>query len=85
MNTLDEYEALKRKGYVGFANNYLQDCVKSKSDDEIDIEIYTELVQLDSKLGTTATEQLFRLLNISVRLDLLKVSIQFKIMQLKSF
>ena len=88
MNTLDEYEELKKQGFAGFASKYSQECVdsksedeinlqayvvKSKSDDKIDIQVYTTLVQLDSKLGTTSSEQLFWLLNFSLRLDLLKV------------
>ena len=43
------------------------------------------LVQLDSKLGTTASEQLFRLLGRSLRMDLLKVSLQLRNMRLKLF
>ena len=79
------YEELKKRGFVGFANRYLQTCVNSKSDDEIDIQVYSELVQLDSKLGTPASEQLFRLLKHSLRMDLLKVSLQYRNMQLKLF
>ena len=73
MNTLNQYEGLKKKGYAGFASDYSQACVKSESDDKIDIQVYTKLVQLDSKLGTTSSEQLFWLLNFSLRLDLFKV------------
>ena len=89
MNTSNEYEELKEQGFAGFASRYSLDvCVKSKSDDEInlpayiaklksddkiDIQVYSKLVQLDAKLGTTASEQLFWLLNLSLRLDLLKV------------
>ena len=82
----NEYETLKRLQYVGFANKYLEyGKAKSKSDDEIDITVYTKLVQIDSKLGTTASEQLFRLFNYSLRLDLLKVSIPFRVIRLKLF
>ena len=73
---MDEYENLKKGGFVGFAHAYLVQCdKKSKSDDEIDIQVYTTLVQLDSNLGTTAAEQLSTLVTSSLRLDLVKVSI----------
>ena len=78
MNTLNEYEELKKIGYDGFANYYLQQCDETLSsltikDDESDVHIYTKLVEVDSKLGTPAIHQLLRLLNHSLRLDLLKV------------
>ena len=92
MNTSNEYEWLKKKGFAGFASKYSQECVKSKSDDEIslqtyvvksksddkiDIQVYAKLVQLDLNLGMTASEQLFQLFKYSLRFDLLKVSIHF--------
>ena len=56
---VNEYESLRKKNWVGFAEVYLQRCnIESKSDDEIDKEIYTKLVELDTRLGTTAREQL---------------------------
>ena len=67
---------LKTHGIVGFAEIYLQQCTeKSEADNEIDIQVYTTLVQVDSNLGTTAAEQLSKLITHSLRLDLLKVSI----------
>ena len=62
---------------MGFAHAYLDRCeTESKSDDEIDIQVYTKLVELDSRLDTTATEQLFYCVKFTQRLDLIKVSIQ---------
>ena len=75
MNTLNEYEKLKGKGYVGFASQYLQECVESKSDDQIDIEVYTKLVQLDSRLGTSLSEQLRMCLQYTTRPDIIQVLI----------
>ena len=67
---------LKTHGIVGFAEIYLQQCTeKSEADNEIDIQVYTTLVQVDSNLGTTAAEQLYFLVFYSLRLDLVKVSI----------
>ena len=84
MNKLNDYEELKKNirwiceqiGNIGFANRYLEKCVESNSDDEIDIQVYTKLVELDARLGVTAAEQLFSCVFYSLRLDLIKVSIQ---------
>ena len=73
MNTLNEYEKLKAKRYDGFASQYLQKCVESKSDDQINIEVYTKLVKLDSKLGTSASEQLTCCLHFTTRSDIIEV------------
>ena len=71
---VNEYESLRKKDYVGFAEVYLERCDKeSKSDDEIDKEIYTKLVELDTKLGTTASEQLLQILSHTTRLDIIMV------------
>ena len=70
---MKEYEELRKNSWVGFAHRYLK-CDKRKSDDEIDIQVYIELVELDSKLGTTASEQLLSCLEYTTRSDILKVS-----------
>ena len=44
-----------------------------KSDDEIDAEIYSKLIELDARLGTTASEQLFVILCNTTRSDIIKV------------
>ena len=65
----------KRKD-VSCAGLYLYRCnEEEKSDDEIDIEVYTRLAELDSKLGTTAaaSEQLSYILCQTTRLDIIKV------------
>ena len=60
--------------WVGFAHLYLQRCKeKLKSDNEIDIQVYTRLVELDSRLGTPAAKQLHCCLRYSLRLELIKV------------
>ena len=71
---VNEFGHLKRTGFAGFAGIYLKRCDKeSKSDGEIDIQVYTQLVELDSRLGTTAAEQLFVCVAYTQRLDLIKV------------
>ena len=53
---------------------YLRRCNKeSKSDDEIDKELYAELVELDTRLGTRASEQLYKCLFYTTRSDIIKV------------
>ena len=71
---MDEYENLKRKGFIGFAQKYLSKF-KSKSHDLIDINVYTKLVELDSRLGTKASDQLLWCLNFTSRSDIIKVKI----------
>ena len=57
---VNKYGKLRKANFVGFAELYLQQYNKeSKSIDEIDDEVYSKLVELDTKLGTTASEQLF--------------------------
>ena len=54
---------------------FLRRCEKElKSNDEIDIEVYTKLVQLDENLGITASEQLFSCLKETTRWEIIKVS-----------
>ena len=73
---MNEYEELRKAGLYGFANAYLKSCnTKAKSDDEIDVEVYTKLVELDSKLGTTASKQLDRCLFHTTRSDIIQVLI----------
>ena len=70
---MNEYETLRKK-WVGFAALFLNRCNKeSKSDDEIDKEVYSKLVELDTRLGTTASEQLFWCLYYTLNLDIIKV------------
>ena len=57
-----------------YAGLYLHRCNKeSKSDDEIDIEVFTRLSELDSKLGTPASEQLLQIILRTTRSDIIKV------------
>ena len=48
---MNEYGELTDREFIGFAHRYLKKCViESKSDEKIDIQIYTKLVELDAKL-----------------------------------
>ena len=74
---VNEYESLRKKDYVGFADVYLKRCEEefesSEFNYEIDEKMYTKLVKLDTRLGTTAGEQLFWCLYYTTRLDIIQV------------
>ena len=60
--------------YVGFAELYLHQIeMRWEKDDKIDVRIYTKLVKVDSKMGTTASKQLSRCLHYTTRSDIIKV------------
>ena len=70
--------------FFGFARLYLAHChgcsqrgtcchTTSKSRDQIDIQIYSKLVELDSKLGTIGSEQLYWCLHYKAPADSIKV------------
>ena len=61
----------------GFAHLYLAGC-GGKSDDEIDIQVYTRLMEVDSRIGVSAAEQLCSCLFHTLRLDVIKVCIPKK-------
>ena len=74
---------LKKNGWArfahGYARLYLKRCnAESKSDDEIDIEIFSKLVRLDTNLGTTVSEQLSWCLELTTRSDIIKVNFLFE-------
>ena len=50
---------------------------ESESNEIIDIKVYKKLVELDTKLGTTASEQLFKCLYRTTRLDIIEVRIHY--------
>ena len=70
-----EYEELREKhGYVGYADYYLENCWNEpKLKNKADVPIYKQLLEIDSKLGTTQSEQLFECVFNSLRMDLIKV------------
>ena len=69
-----EYEDLRKKNWVGFAELYLWRInEESRPNDETDKEVYAKLVELDTRLGTTASEQLYKCLYRTTRTDIIKV------------
>ena len=71
----NEFDELREElGFVGYAHYYLQHCYdESELVNKADVTIYKQLLEIDSKLGTTQTEQLLWCLFWSVRMDLIKV------------
>ena len=69
-----EHEKLREDDYAGYAEYYLQ---KSWDETELtnkaDVTIYKQLLEIDSKLGTTQSEQLRSCLVYSPRKDLIEV------------
>ena len=73
--TENNFDVLREKhGYVGYANYYVFNCWdKSELKNKADITIYKQLLEIDSKLGTTQSEQLFGYVLNSLRIDLIEV------------
>ena len=69
------YDELREKlGYVGYAHYYIRNCWdESELKNKADVEIYKQLLEIDSKLGTTQSEQLRWCLAFSPRKDLIEV------------
>ena len=71
---MNEYECVRKDNCVGFANVYLEGCNKrSHPNNVIDKEVYSKLVELDTRLGTTATVQLSECVFYTLNLDMIKV------------
>ena len=67
-------DKLRELGYSGYADYYLNKCWnKSELKNKADVTIYKQLLEIDSKLGTTQSEQLFECVLYSPRLELIKV------------
>ena len=70
------YDVLRDKehGFVGYANYYLQKCWdKSELKNKADVTVYKQLLEIDAKLGTSQSEQLFQCIRYSPREDLIEV------------
>ena len=69
------YDVLREKnGYVGYANYYLSESWdESELKNKADVVVYKQLLEIDSKLGSTQSAQLFECVNTTLRMDLIKV------------
>ena len=69
-----DYDWIRSKDCVGYANIYLQECWnESEMKNEANVSIYRQLIDIDFKLGTNASLQLFGCLMNTTRWDLIKV------------
>ena len=73
--TENKFEMLREElGYVGFANYYMRECLdESELKNKANVTIYKQLLEIDTKLGTTQSEQLFECVFNTLRMDLIKV------------
>ena len=72
--TENNFDVLRERIYVGYAHYYLGHCYdESQLENKADIKIYKQLLEIDSKLGTTQTEELFWCVYWTNRMDLIKV------------
>jgi len=72
--TENKFDVLGELGYVGYAEYYLNNCWnESELKNKADVKVYKQLLEIDAKLGTTQSKQLFWCVFYSVRLDLIKV------------
>ena len=73
--TENKFEMLREElGYVGYAEYYLKACWdESELKNKADVTVYKQLLEIDSKLGTTQSEQLFECVSYTLRMDLIMV------------
>ena len=71
---LNDYDKMRESNHAGYASYYLFKCWdKSKLENKADVAIYKQLLEIDAKLGTTQSEQLFNCVFYSLRMDIIKV------------
>ena len=69
-----DYDELREDDFVGYAEYYLQESWdETELTNNADVTIYKQLLEIDAKLGTTQSEQLFWCVFHSLRMDLIKV------------
>ena len=76
---MNENERVKNANYDGWGDFYYQRYKKSKPEDEIDGEVYSNLVKLDTRFGTSPSEQLFMCIYHTLNPDIIKVCFQLKL------
>ena len=68
-----DYDWIKSEYYVGYAKYYLYQI----NGDEVDASLYRKLVDIDTGLGTKASDQLLVCLRFTSRPEFIKVRIYF--------
>ena len=74
MDQVEHDDKLREDDFVGYAEYYLQESWdETELTNKADVTIYKQLLEIDAKLGTTQTEQLFECVSNTLRMDLIKV------------
>ena len=74
LDRVNDNKFVKKRNYIGFAHVYVSQCHReSNSNNELNKELYSKLVQLDKRLGTRASNQLYECLSHTSRPDIIKV------------
>ena len=69
-----DYDWIKKRNYVGYADYYLHKCqIDPKLTNEADAMVYQKLINIDTVLGTDASQQLFKCVHWTDRWDIIKV------------
>ena len=69
-----DLDKVREYGYVGYANYYLEECWnESELKNQADVTVYKQLLEIDSILGTTQSEQLIECIHYSAQKDLIEV------------
>jgi len=78
LDEVNENECVKNAKYNGWGDFYYQHYKKSKPEDEIDEEVYSNFVKLDTRLGISPCEQLFMSV-FKLNFEIIKVCFQLKL------
>ena len=76
---MNENECVKKAKYDGWGDFYHHRYKISKPEDEIDGEVYSKLVKLDTRFGTSPSEQLFMCIYHTLDPDNIEVCFQLKL------
>ena len=79
LDEVNENDSVKKAKYDGFGHVYYRHYKESKPKDEIDEEIYSKIVELDMRLGTPPSEQLFMCIYHTLDPDNIEVCFQLKL------
>ena len=75
---MNENKCVRKANYVGFGHVYYRRYKELKPEYDIDEEVYSNFVKLDTRLGTQPSEQLFMCV-FTLDLEIIKVCFQLKI------
>ena len=68
-----DYDAFRRDNYAGYAEYYLRECYGPDRMKEADVSVYRRLVDIDTVLGTDASQQLNYCIYWTTRRDIITV------------